>query len=183
MSIRRVVSRPFCVVTLLSVSLLSRALPAQQVQPGTRLRVVSTTDGVNPIAGKFVSRTADALWLTRNDRESALAVLLSEHNRVDQGDGYRHRPGRGVIGGLVGLVVGSLFASAFTPKGCTGECDSYGDGEVISALSVPLIFIPLGVYAGVKSARERWKPIAKTLLSGRAAGDPNGVRFSARFVF
>ncbi|MEO7361847.1 MAG: hypothetical protein ABI120_16065 [Gemmatimonadaceae bacterium] len=183
MTTRGFVSRSLWAIALFSTELIARSGAAQSVAPGTRLRVIYAIDGERPITGKLVRRAADTVWMSRNDDESAIPVLLNENARVEQSEGRSHKLVRGLVGGVIGLIGGSIFASAFTPKGCTGECDSYGTGEVASALSVPFIFIPLGVFVGVKSARERWKPVAAASLSGGAAVGAKGVRFSATLVF
>ncbi|MEP6833592.1 MAG: hypothetical protein ABJB74_09365 [Gemmatimonas sp.] len=184
MSMRPFSSAVVCVMMLAVVVTCTNDLCAQSLKPGTRVRVVSAT-GVSLNTGKFVRATSDSLWMSSSRGKDPLGLPLNQNVSIERSLGRSHRLRHGALGATVGIVVASILVSAVATETC-GEihCDFAGNtGPLVAAVSIPLIVLPLGAFIGVKTARERWEPIARSPNTGLSPFGKDRLRVGATIAF
>ncbi|MDB4951715.1 MAG: hypothetical protein JWM27_4364 [Gemmatimonadetes bacterium] len=171
---------------LIALSTAASACAQRALAPiagGTRVRV--QTLGGNPLVGTVDRFSPDTLFV-RSERTGRLAEFPSARlRRVEVSAGRRTRGRAALVGGAVGLVVGSAMAAAFG-HGCSVTInDGSGDAPYRCGGRRQTLSLVLGigaVGAGVGAAappRERWRPVLAP-QAGRSDGGGRGLSFDLR---
>jgi len=105
----RVVAALLCLANVLS----PLSAFADQVSPGTRIRLTGNRSNGSRVIGSFLAADRDSIWLAFPDSNGTrLGVGALEVSRLELSRGRQRYPGRDALGGLAtgvafGLVIGA----------------------------------------------------------------------------
>ena len=95
---------------------------AQEVAPGSRVRVTSAALGHNPTVCKVLTVGGDTLTLAAGAKTAPFAVSLAQVEKLEVSRGWKSKAGKyAAFGGLAGAVLGAAGGSAAgSGEPCTG---------------------------------------------------------------
>jgi hypothetical protein len=150
------------------------------VLPGTRVRVTAT-NLVAPLVATFLQQRGDtAVFIEDGAGRGIWTISVSQIIRLERSNGEQrsNKPKviRGaIIGGVVGLGGGLLFASTAKP----GNSSKTYDRGLTGGLGM-LAGGAIGAFIGTRFAQERWTNIP---LPSRASFAPQSTRGGLRLAF
>jgi hypothetical protein len=106
-------------------------------------------------------------WSVAEPEKAPYLVTWPEVQRIQR---FRTDAGKGAaLGGLVGGIVGIVFATALNSSGVLGETDDLVDPMVIVSTGVAFIAVGVGIGAGLGSLSKSWVTVYDANPAGGAA--------------
>ena len=168
------------VTVWLSGTLVS-ADPAAVLQPGTRIRVLSTQLGVHPVVGRLTSIDDGVLRLQTDETSPSMVLTRSSIQRLEVSLGMQSNADHGAaagawIFGVAGAVLG-LFAGAMGNLDCEAHCSSSYPilGSAVGGALGVMVGGGLGAAAGATTKSERWQTVEKRKVQLQLAPNRRGL--------
>jgi len=147
------------VITVMTMAVLSRPIPAQQGQLtlGRQVRVVSATDS-SVHTGRLVFVVADTIVLERSGRQEWLRV-----DSRDRMDVLTHSHSFALVGALLGAGVGTALGSAQRLHSCHWKPwlsdEQCGLGQPLATIMFGLAGTGIGALLGSRLGTTLWEPV------------------------
>lgn len=150
--------------TALALTVLLLATPgtlaaqrADDLTPGTRIRVSAPRTSLDPYVGSLVRLSAESVTLAVESGESALTLRLARVRRIEVSGGEKPKV---VTGAAIGFGVGAAASLLFLAGFCSDPDTVCGGDEWLTAFAV--IALPptvVGAGIGLLIRTERWREV------------------------
>ncbi len=134
-----------------------RAQRADDLAPGTRIRVTAPRSSLDPYVGALVRLSAEAITLAPDHGDSQLTLPLNRVRRIEVSEGEKSKV---VTGAAIGFGVGATASLLFLAGFCASSDTICGGDEWITAFAV--IALPptlVGAGIGLLIRTERWREV------------------------
>ena len=150
-----------------------RAQRADELPPGTRIRVTAPRSSLDPYVGSLVRFSNESVTLDVEAGMPALTVPLTRVRRIEVSEGERSKV---VTGAAIGFGLGATASLLFLAGFCSSSDTICGGDEWLTAFAV--IALPptlVGAGIGLLIRTERWREVQ--LAPGAAAHRLNAPRW------
>jgi hypothetical protein len=141
-----------------------QAQQADQLSPGTRIRVTAPRSSLDPYVGSLVRFSSESVTLDLEDGAPDLTLPLARVRRIEVSEGEGSKV---VTGAVVGFGLGATASLLFLAGFCSSSDTICGGDEWLTAFAV--IALPptlVGAGVGLLIRKERWREVE---LAPRAA--------------
>jgi hypothetical protein len=146
---------------------------ADDLPPGTRIRVTAPRNSLDPYVGSLVQLSSDSVTLAPEGGVSALTLGLARVRRIEVSEGEKSKL---VTGAAIGFGLGATASLLFLAGFCSSSDTICGGDEWLTAFAV--IALPptlVGAGIGLLIRTERWREVE--LPPTAAAPQPTATRW------